>query len=460
MSSVNGSSFTAGSPTIGASSSDAFGRNILSSSISSLQSSTIASRHTSQISKTYRQASTLFLTRRLPEALTTLSPLINPPGSPANGEPAPVAGASRTTRIKVWSLYLTILNAILELDPEEGKEAFGNQEWRALCSKVREGQVWEEVVQNGYHGVEGDVDSDVVINLATILLAHARDQTMNQRRLETYLATTTTPNLDLADKFSGSPAPGSRMGSRYRSPAPGTSGANTPRDLNARVKILELYTLHVLLRNDEWEYAREFITVSSVLDDERREAFLQALQSLQEEQQEQERMEREERQRQEDELRREIEHAKRQRAENEAKERKRLEEDRARREANEVDYGVEPSPSSTTGGTKPHQSRHSRPQQRSNKPSVSSRQNGKAVAPATFTARATMVMTRLRSVIEELAKSLNSNPALLMRFLTFIIGFLIMLGNKGIRQRIQRVLGTSWNKVLATAGMGTKVSYI
>ncbi|OAQ70324.1 peroxin 26 [Pochonia chlamydosporia 170] len=457
MSSVNGSSFAAGSPTMTASTSDAFGRNILSSSISSLQSSTIASRHTSQISKTYRQASTLFLTRRLPEALTTLTPLITPPGSADDGEPAPVAAASRTTRIKVWSLYLTILNAILEMDPEEGKDAFGNQEWRALCSKVRDGQVWEEVVHNGYHGVEGDVDSDVVINLATLLLAHARDQTLNQRRLETYLATTTAPNLDLAGKFNGSPAPGSRMGSRYRSPAPGTSGANTPRDLNARVKILELYTLHVLLRNNEWEYAREFISVSSVLDDERREAFLQALQSLQEDQQEQERLEREERQRQEEELRREVEEARRQRAENEARERKRLEEERVRREASEVDYGVEQSPSSSTSGNR---SRQNRPQPRHNKSSISSRQNGKAVAPATFTARATMVMTRLRSVIEELAVALNSNPALLMRFLVFLVGFLVMLGHKGLRQRIQRILGTSWNKVMATAGMGTKVSYI
>lgn len=164
--SVNGStsSIAAASPTM-TSTSEPFSRNLLSSSISSLSSSNYASRHTSHISKTYRQASTLFLTRRLPEALTTLSPLITPPGSEQDEEPAPVAGASRTTRIKVWSLYLTILNAILEMEPEEGKDAFGNQEWRALCSKVREGQVWEEIVRNGYHGVEGDVDSDVVINL-------------------------------------------------------------------------------------------------------------------------------------------------------------------------------------------------------------------------------------------------------------------------------------------------------
>ncbi len=169
----------------------------LASSISSLSAS-MSSRNGypgrsgttgggSNISKTYRQASTLFLTRRLPEALTTLLPLITPPHADdedsrstsgydkmaASGisvpavvvEPAPVASASRTTRVKVWSLYLTILNAIVELEPDEGKDAFGAQDWRAICTKVRDGAVWEEVIRNGYHGAEGDVDADVVINL-------------------------------------------------------------------------------------------------------------------------------------------------------------------------------------------------------------------------------------------------------------------------------------------------------
>lgn len=153
--------------------SDTFSSQILSSSISSLASSTTASRQSSSshISKTYRQSSQLFLTRRLPEALSTLLPLVTPPGlgenalAKAEDEPAPIARASRSTRIKVWSLYLTILNAILELDADEGKDAFGVQEYRTLCSKVREGAIWEEVVRNGYHGLEGQVDADVVINL-------------------------------------------------------------------------------------------------------------------------------------------------------------------------------------------------------------------------------------------------------------------------------------------------------
>lgn len=142
----------------------------LSASITSLSSPVPSGRNAvaSHISKTYRQASTLFLTRRLPEALSTVLPLVSPPQSDGPDgplEPAPVVRASRSSRIKVWSLYLTVLNAIVELDPDDGKEAFGTQEWRAHCHKIREGEIWEEVVRNGYHGVEGDVDAEVVINL-------------------------------------------------------------------------------------------------------------------------------------------------------------------------------------------------------------------------------------------------------------------------------------------------------
>jgi hypothetical protein len=106
--------------------------------------------------------------------LSTILPVITAPtvtdsnGNTSIVDHAPIANASRTTRIKVWSLYLTILNAIVELDPDEGKAAFGTQEWRGLVAKVREGAVWEEVVQNGYRGVEGDVDADVVINLCVL----------------------------------------------------------------------------------------------------------------------------------------------------------------------------------------------------------------------------------------------------------------------------------------------------
>jgi hypothetical protein len=119
----------------------------LSSSISSLSTSR---QQSSQVAKAYRQAAQLFLTRRLPEALSTIEPIITPAppedahaGATLVGH-APIATASRGTRVKVWSFYLTFLNAVVDLGAEEGKHAFGSARWKQL---------------------EGDVDPDVVVNL-------------------------------------------------------------------------------------------------------------------------------------------------------------------------------------------------------------------------------------------------------------------------------------------------------
>lgn len=298
---------------------------------------------------------------------------------------------------------------------------------------------------------------------ATLLLTHARTQTLNQKRLENYLAACNNPNLDFSQHFATTSP---RAPSRHRSPSKARSGADTPRDLNARVKILELYTLHVLIRNNEWDYAREFISVSSVLDEERRDAFLQALQSLQEDQQEAERQEREEKQRQEDQLRRDLEEARRLRAENEEREKRRLREERARRRGSEIDYGIDAKSAGNGGssGGKPRRhrastggsaSRHSRSATGGTSPN-----KNKAVAPASLGARAALMLANLRAMMERLSATLHTNPMLLMRFLAFIIGLVVMFGKKDLRQRLARIMVTSWGKVKATAGMGTKVSYI
>ena len=138
----------------------------------SLSSSSPSKRTKSLTSKIYKQASTLFLTRRLTESFATIAVLITPVQSPDSSqddgqstETAPVAGASRSTRVKVWNLYLAILNAIIDLGPEEGKNSFGSKDWKNLVTKVQEGTIWEDVVQIGYGGIEGNVDADVVINL-------------------------------------------------------------------------------------------------------------------------------------------------------------------------------------------------------------------------------------------------------------------------------------------------------
>lgn len=293
-------------------------------------------------------------------------------------------------------------------------------------------------------------------NRATLLLAHARNQKLNQERLESYLAAANTPNLETADRFDEKSAP---PPARPRSPVRkgGASGADTPRDLNARVKILELYTLHVLLRNNEWEYAREFISMSSVLDEERREAFLQALQTLQEEQADADRRERQERQDREDQLRREIDEVRQLRVANEERERRRTEEPRrARREGSEVDYGVEKTPN-VPGSVK---GMHSRKQSGLRRPVPTTTKKSQAVASPSLGGRASVIYLSLRALMERMTTSLQTNPMLLYRTLAFIIGFLIMFSRRKIRERMARILARSWDKVRATAGMGVKVSYI
>lgn len=293
---------------------------------------------------------------------------------------------------------------------------------------------------------------------ATLLLAHARDQTLNQKRLENYLASSSTPDLDIAQRLEATSSP--RFASRTRrSASKGPSGADTPRDLNARVKILELYTLHVLLRNNEWDYAREFISVSSVLDEERRDAFLQALQSLQDEKRESERKEREEQQKQDDQLQKDLEEARKLRAENEARERRRIEEERAKREGSEIDYGVERS--SETNGKAGHTRASSSAAISRSAKTNNPKGKGKAVAARPgIGKRATMILLNLRNVVAQMASTVTGNPMLLMRLVAFAISIIYMFGKKDIRERLQRVFRTGWDKVKATAGMGVKVSYI
>jgi hypothetical protein len=146
----------------------------LSSSQSSLGPSKKAS---SEISKTYKEASQLFLTRRLSEALSVLQPVITPPtqtNDNANGDEdalslAPIATATQSQRIKVWSLYVTLMNSIVDLGDDEGSRDFGQKEYKALVAKVRDGEIWEQVIRDGYNGREGSVDAEVVYNLYVLL---------------------------------------------------------------------------------------------------------------------------------------------------------------------------------------------------------------------------------------------------------------------------------------------------
>jgi len=209
-----------------------------------------------------------------------------------------------------------------------------------------------------------------------------------------------------------------------------------------------------------------------VLDEERREAFLQALESLYEEKLALEQREQEEQLLQEEQLQREIEETRRKRQEDQEKERQRQEEseqwDQSNKESSEIDYGIEAShPSSASNkarsvkGEESKSSKSSRgktsPTTRASAPAAARKP---AASPPTLVKRATIIVNNLLKLLENMTLSFKSNPTILLRMLAFIIGLLVLLGRKDVRERVKRVMANGWNKVRATAGMGVKVSYI
>lgn len=278
---------------------------------------------------------------------------------------------------------------------------------------------------------------------ATLLLTHSPSQRLNQQRLETYLSASAHPNLDISSHMA-SPSYLNRRNSAHLHTATGTS---TPRDLNTRLKLLELYTLHVLPRNEEWDYARDFITMSEVLDDERKEAFLQALAHLKEEKEEAELREAHLRQQQQEQM-------ERARKESEAR---RLEASRAEDERRKREEENRRQPrGSDDAFRRPHGGLASPPARASRPPSKKIPQQ----PPPGLYYRLSSVMTSMQSLALNYAQRTAANPMKFFRFCVFMIMFAIAFGRRDFRERIMRILRNAMDKVKRTVGMGVKVSYI
>lgn len=409
----------------------------LSSSLSGLS----RSRSTNNlIVRAYKQATQLYLTRRFKEAWEVLEPVVAPQkDSRDNGVDvqdgkgsAPVAQSSRGTRTKVWVFYLSLIHAVVELGAEEGKKEFGAELWRAIVRKAREGSVWEEIVGRGYGGSEGEVDAEVVVNLATLLLGHMPTQAINQRKLEGYLAA----SEDVGSGYDGTSTPMS------------THSAN-PKALQARLKILELYTLHVLPENGEWEYAREFLEANDSLDEERKEAFVHALESLKEEKEGTAQRERElqvQREREAQEAKQAAEADARRRAEEERKQAER------QRAANAPRPATEKKPSEGSQAKAPSRNGHTRPS------SSSTRNTSKS--PATPSSNNGNLFARLGDLVRSLRTPQNLSSAFNTRLVMFLLAFILVLTQRDLRLRIRRAMANGWDKVRRTIGAGVKVSYV
>ena len=236
------------------------------------------------------------------------------------------------------------------------------------------------------------------------------------------------------------------------------AATNTPKDLVARVSIIELFTLHVLPRNEEWEYAKEFISMSQVLDEDRKEAFLQALESIKEE-------------KEMGELRAaEIQRGK----EAEMEKQKREAERRAAEEAaaaaaaaaaasDQMKRGGSEGNSSNgnvrgKGGGRPSKSTGSKSTTDGRPPSKNIKKQEKP--DAARKSQMHVVANVLRRLVQHIRQSASKNPLSFLRMLLFILGIVMALGRQDVRERVARITNTGWHKVKGTIGMGVKVSYI
>lgn len=220
--------------------------------------------------------------------------------------------------------------------------------------------------------------------------------------------------------------------------------------------------MHVLPRNDEWEYSTEFVNLSEVLDEERKDLFLQTLEGLKEEKERGE-MRAVELQRAKDaELEQQREDERRE-AEEAAGAAARLQSNGHKRSTSEVDYGIEKNRSQASPkgkGARPSTDKSPNGKSRTSLSSSGSKNVKKQdkVEPRGRSSQA--VATGLRNIFRHIIRTVSGNPMSIVRTLLFVIGILMAMSRQGVRDRIRRVMDGAWQKVKATAGMGVKVSYI
>jgi hypothetical protein len=198
--------------------------------------------------------------------------------------------------------------------------------------------------------------------------------------------------------------------------------------------------------------------MSEVLDDERKEAFLQALHGLKDEQQQAAAREREIQRSQQEQLEAQRRDEERQRREEKlrADEEVRLREDAKRhRQSESQAREAFNRQRSTLGRPEGPSGTAARPRQ-SPKENISRRPSDDASVPA----RVTAILSHLQSLILASAQHLRTNPLLLLRTILFILAFALAFGRREMRARIKRTIDKAWMNVKRTVGMGVKVSYI
>ena len=283
------------------------------------------------------------------------------------------------------------------------------------------------------------------------MLAQSPSQKSNQEHIELYLSAAGGSSLDALDQRLREDTGACEIG-----PA---NGLGTLKDLEDRVQLLELYALHVLPRNGDWDYAKEFVAGSDILDEETREAFLQTLRSLEQEKFGTQPLRRldpfqEPDLQAEETLRNSLSFD----STSTIKEHPIF---HHKRSGSENDYGIEetvlPLPPVPAGNilqksTSQLSSAGVKMNTEESKGSSISR-NPKQTQSNKHGAG---ILHVAKVLMSNISRYISKNPLAMLRFILFLMSMVAMFGRQDVKDRLR----VAWEKVKKTVGMGVKVTYV
>lgn len=306
--------------------------------------------------------------------------------------------------IKVWSLYLAILDASCKQAGEallnstgdlsgsgSGDSGEWNQTRKLLARKLTSGSVWDELVTAS--GGTGNIHPTILALLASLSIRHDTDAKLMADNLEKFIV---SYNIDAAD-------------------------GDDAKTKTAFYKVLDLYLLRVLPDLRQWDVAHSFVNNTNLFSHEQKKEMSHKLDESQKHA--------------EQEHKRLLEEAK-EKEKNDVKEKER--EERSSRDTKSRE--VKSTAASVDSATSTRDS--TRDTTRDSTVSKASRQ------PRTLSQ---IISTSLKSQFDGNA---------IFRTLALVIIVSLSAANPLIRKRVTDTLKMLWIKILQTLSMGFKVSYL
>lgn len=287
-------------------------------------------------------------------------------------------------------------------------------------------------------------------------MAQSENQALNQSHIETYLSSSGTVDTDVNDHTNSS----SQQDLSENNRAVQKDKPDILHELELKVQIIELYALHVLPRNGEWDYAKEFIELSDLLDEEVKEAFLHNLKSLEENVHDTKPLKQlepmHEPEKVQDTPMKNVESS------DSVSTVKQKTPSIHRKSESPQDYGIDdsilPARPQTHKTVTPNpglmRKEPSKPRPRPSR----SAQGVPSQRPmqASLYKRSVAMLFMIQHLVSHMSSHLSQNPMAMLRFILFLMGLITAFTRRDVKDR----LGAGWEKIRRTIGMGVKVSYI